>query len=165
MYWSSSWLLHYLIPFVIYVMNWESDVLLVLDKSSFKGITILIEKAPGSTNIESFRAICLFEADANYINKFVYAKQMMKNALNAGIVPAEQFARSGSQANYGVLTSGLFCDIIRALNRVAAIKSVNLQNCFDQVAHPVVSIALQSFKVNKTVVAMTLMVLQTIAWH
>jgi hypothetical protein len=50
-----------------------------------KGITILIEKAPGSTNIESFRAICLFEADANYINKFVYAKQMMKNALDAGI--------------------------------------------------------------------------------
>ena len=104
------------------------------------GITILIEKAPGSTNIESFRAICLFEADANYINKFVYAKQMMKNALNAGIIPAEQFAKSGSQANHGVLTSGLFCDIIRALNRVAAIESVDLQNCFDQVAHPVASI-------------------------
>jgi hypothetical protein len=47
MYWSESelqlffvyshslhWMLHYLIPFVIYVMNWKSDVLLVLDKSS-----------------------------------------------------------------------------------------------------------------------------------
>ena len=47
MYWSESelqlffvyshslhWMLHYLIPSVIYVMNWESDVLLVLDKSS-----------------------------------------------------------------------------------------------------------------------------------
>ena len=92
---------------------------------------------------------------------------MMKNALNAnaGIVPAEQFAKSGSQANHRVLTSGLFCDITRALNRVAAIESVDLQNCFDQVAHPVVSIALQSFKVNKTVVAMTLMVLQITAWH
>ena len=46
MYWSESelqlffvyshslhWMLHYLIPSVIYVMNWESDVLLVLDKS------------------------------------------------------------------------------------------------------------------------------------
>ena len=43
-----------------------------------KGITILIEKAPGSTNISSFRAICLFEANANYLNKFVYAKQIMK---------------------------------------------------------------------------------------
>ena len=48
MYWSESelqlffvyshslhWMLHYLIPSVIYVMNWESDVLLVLDKFSF----------------------------------------------------------------------------------------------------------------------------------
>ena len=31
---SLHWMLHYLIPSVIYVMNWESDVLLVLDKSS-----------------------------------------------------------------------------------------------------------------------------------
>ena len=130
-----------------------------------KGITILIEKAPGSTNITSFRAICLFEADGNYLNKFIYAKQMMKNAHNAGIIPAEQFAKSDSQANHGVITSGLFCDAIRASNRVAAIESVDLQNCFDQVAHPIVSIALQSFKVNKTVVAMTLMLLQITAWH
>ena len=130
-----------------------------------RGITILIEKAPGSTNISSFRAICLFEADGNYLNKFIYAKQMMRNAHNAGIIPAEQFAKSGSQANHGVIVSGLFCDVIRASNRVAAIESVDLQNCFDQVAHPVVSIALQSFKVNKKVVAMTLMLLQITAWH
>jgi len=58
--------------------------------------------------MKSFRAICLFEADFNYLNKFVFVKQMMDNALNAGIVPAEQFAKRGSQANQGVLTSGLF---------------------------------------------------------
>ena len=135
-----------------------------LDRWS-KGITVLLEKVPGSTNISSFRAICLFEADLNYLNKFVYAKQMMNNALTSGIVPAEQFAKRGSQANQGVITSGLFCDIVRTLNKKAAVQSVDLANCYDAIAHPIVSIALQSFKVNRTMVAMTLLVLQVTAWH
>jgi hypothetical protein len=78
---------------------------------------IILEKLPGSTNISSFRAICLFEADLNYLNKYVFAKQMMNNALASGIVPAEQFAKQGSQANQGVIASGLFCDIVRTLNK------------------------------------------------
>jgi hypothetical protein len=81
--------------------------------------------------MKSFRARCLFEADFNYLNKFVFAKQMMDNALNAGIVPAEQFAKRGSQANQGVLTSGLFCDIARTLHVTAAIESVDLAECYD----------------------------------
>ena len=44
-------------------------------------------------------------------------------------------------------------------------QSVDLADCYDAIAHPIVSIALQSFKVNKTMVAMTLLVLQLTAWH
>ena len=75
------------------------------------GITILLDKVPGNIYIDKMRAICLFEADFNYLNKFVFAKQMMGKALDAGIVPAEQFAKRGSQANQGVLMLGLFCNI------------------------------------------------------
>ena len=53
----------------------------------------------------------------------------------------------GSQATEGVLTSGLFCDIVRALHKTAAIECVDLANCYNAVAHPIASIALQSFKV------------------
>jgi hypothetical protein len=61
----------------------------------------------------------------------------------------------------GVLTSGLFCDIARALHKTAAIESVDLANCHDAVVHPIASIALQSFKVCKVKVAMMLYVLKT----
>jgi hypothetical protein len=77
------------------------------------GITVLLEKVPGNIHIEKMRAICLIEADYNYLTKFVFAKQMMNKALDAGIVPADQFAKRGSQANQGVVVSGLFCDIAR----------------------------------------------------
>jgi hypothetical protein len=68
-------------------------------------------------------------------------------------------AKSRSQA------SGLFCVIVRALYRTAAIDSVDFANCYDAVAHPIASIALQSFKVQKVMVAMMLSVLQTMRWY
>jgi hypothetical protein len=81
--------------------------------------------------MKSFRAKCLFEADFNYLNKYVFAKQMINNALTAGIVPAEQFAKRGSQANQGILTSGLFCDILCTMHITAAIESVDLAECYE----------------------------------
>jgi hypothetical protein len=42
---------------------------------------------------------------------------------------------------------------------------VDFANCYDAVAHPIVSIALQSFKVPKVMVAMMLSVLQTMKWY
>ncbi len=38
-------------------------------------------------------------------------------------------------------------------------------NCCDAVAHPIASIALQSFKVCKVIVAMMLYVLKTMTWY
>ncbi len=77
----------------------------------------------------------------------------------------EQFAKCGSQAAHGVVASGLFCDIVRALHQTAAIESVDFANCYDAVAHPITSNALQSLKVRKVMVAMMLSVLQTMKWY
>ncbi len=63
-----------------------------------------------------------------------------------------------------MLASGLFCDIDRILHRTSAIESVHLANCYNAVTHPIASIALQSFKVRKVMVAMILYVLETIQW-
>jgi hypothetical protein len=41
---------------------------------------------------------------------------------------------------------------------------VDLANCYDAVAHPIASIALQSYKVRKVMVAMMLYVLKTMHW-
>jgi hypothetical protein len=76
-----------------------------------KGLTVLLKKVFGNTYINKMRAICLLETNYNWLNKFVFAKQMMDTAFQVDIIPAEQFAKRGSQATEGVLTSGLFCDI------------------------------------------------------
>lgn len=73
--------------------------------------------------------------------------------------------KRGSQATKGVLTSGLFCDIVRALHKTAAIECVDLADCDNAVAHPIASIALQSFKVRKVMVAMMLYMLETMTWY
>jgi hypothetical protein len=127
-------------------------------------LTVLLEKVFGNIYIDKMQAICLLEADYNWLN-FVFAKQMMDKAFEGDIIPAEQFAKRGSQATEGVLTSGLFCNIAQALHKTAAIKSVDLANCYDAVAHPIASIALQSFKVCKVMVAMMLYLLKTMTWY
>ncbi len=113
------------------------------------GLTVRLEKVFGNIYMDKMQAICLLEADYDWLNKFVFAKQMMDKAFEGGIIPVEQFAKRGSQATEGVLTSGLFCNIAQALHKTVAIESVDLANCYDAVAHPIASIALQSFKVCK----------------
>ena len=78
---------------------------------------------------------------------------------------AEQFACRGVQAAEGVLTTGLFSEIVRVMQRTAVIEIVDLDNCYDAVAHPIASIALQSFKVCQSTVAMMLYVLRTMKFH
>ncbi len=111
------------------------------------------------------RAFCLLEVNYNWLNKFVFAKQMIDKAFQGDIVPVEQFTKRGSQATEGVLTSGLFCDIARTLHKTTAIESVDLASCYDAVAHPITSIALQRFKVRKVMVAILPYVLETMTWY
>ncbi len=108
------------------------------------GLTVLLKKVFGNIHIDKIRAICLLEANYKWLNKIVFAKQMMDKAFQGDIIPAEHFAKRGSHATEGVLTSGLFCDIAWALHKTTAIESVDLANCYDAVAHPIASIALQS---------------------
>ena len=127
-------------------------------------LTVLLEKEFGNIYLEKMRAICLLEADFNWLNKLVFAKRMMDQAYDNGLVPVEQFARRGVQASHGVLCKVLFCYMMRALHEMAGIPSVDLGNCYDAVAHPIASIALQAFQVPLTTIVLSLSVLQTMTF-
>ena len=127
-------------------------------------LTVLLEKQFGNIYLDKMRAICLLEADFNFMNKLVFAKRMMDSAYEHGQVPIEQFARRGRQAAHGVLCKVLFCDMIRALHVTAGVESVDLGNCYDAVAHPMASIALQAFKVPLLMTVLALSVLQTMTF-
>ena len=127
-------------------------------------LTVLLEKEFGNIYLEKMRAICLLEADFNWLNKLIFAKRMMDQAYDNGMVPVEQFARRGTQASSGVLCKVLFCDMVRALHEMAGIPSVDLGNCYDAVAHPIASIALQAFQVPLATIVLSLSVLQTMTF-
>ncbi len=59
------------------------------------GLTVLLEKVFGNIYIDKMHAICLLETNNHWLNKFVFAKQMMDKAFEGDIIPAEQFAKRG----------------------------------------------------------------------
>ena len=124
-----------------------------------KGLTVLLEKVFGEIYIEKLRAICLFEADFNWITKVIFAKRMMTNARACGIVPPEQFADKNTDSQEGVLASVFSNDIDRTMHRMFAEQSADLGQCFDSVTHPICSIGLQAFGVPKQAVKMTMLTL------
>jgi hypothetical protein len=129
------------------------------------GLIVFLDIVFEHIYINKMHAICLLEDNYNWLNKFVFAKQIMEKTFQGDIIPAKQFAKRGLQATEGVLTSGLFCDIAQALHKTAAIESVDLAHCYNPVAHPIVSKALQCFKVCKVMVAMMHYVLETMTWY
>ena len=50
-------------------------------------LTVMLEKEAGNINIDKLRAICLFEANLDWVLKVIYAKQMMANARENNLVP------------------------------------------------------------------------------
>jgi hypothetical protein len=128
-------------------------------------LTVLLEKEFGNIYLEKMRAICLMEADFNWLNKLVFAKRMMDQAYDKGLIPTEQFARRSTQAAHGVLCKVLFCDVVRALHLTAGLPSVDLGNCYDAVSHLIASISLQAFKVPLMTIILSLSVLQTMTFY
>jgi len=61
------------------------------------------------------QAICLLEADCNWLNKFVFVKHMMCKAYKDENFPVEQFSKKGAQLVEGVLASGFSCVMVWAL--------------------------------------------------
>ena len=44
------------------------------------GLTVLLEKVAGKIDIDKLPAICLYEADFNWILKLLFSKRMIANA-------------------------------------------------------------------------------------
>lgn len=161
--------------FGIYMANARSDKLSFLHAAKLSlaaklgitldrwhnALTVLLEKTFGCILINKLRAICLLEADYNWLMKLIFAKRMMDNALSRGVVPAEQFAKKGSRPQDGCMIKLFHYDRARVLHHTAAIESVDLHSCYDSVAHPVASIALQAFSISIMMIKVMLSALQT----
>lgn len=124
-------------------------------------LTVLLEKTFGCILIDKLRAICLLEADYNWLMKLIFAKRMMDNAKLKGVIPEEQFAKSGSRPQDACTVKTFFCDCARVLHETAAITGNDFKTAFDSMAQPLASVALQAWGVSLMMVKVMLSVLQT----
>jgi hypothetical protein len=87
------------------------------------------------------------EVDFNALNKIMYRVRMMKNVCNYCLMPEEIYSKKNQMADNRMLTKTLFYDVTRQARVLAAIASIDASNCYDRIAHAMVSLVFQAFGV------------------
>jgi hypothetical protein len=82
-------------------------------------VTVLLEKVLGIRLIDKLRAICLLEADFNWLNKLMFAHWLEQYCRKHNIIPAEQFAKSKSSCEEATLVKNCVCDTARVLHNAS----------------------------------------------
>jgi hypothetical protein len=99
------------------------------------------------------------EADLNAVNKRIFGIDMLENVRCYNLMPEKLFSKRNRIAEDGTLSKILFYDMVRQLRKPAGLASVNTDNCYDRIVHPMVSMVFQAFGVPKpAIVAMLSMI-------
>jgi hypothetical protein len=85
------------------------------------GLTMLLEKVCGNNFVHKLRAICLLEAYFNWINKIIFAKQVLGLALVNNLIPGKCFSKKSSNCINAVITKVFICDESRIHHHNACI--------------------------------------------
>ena len=137
---------------------------IVLDRWS-QGLSVMLEKIPGCSLITKLRSILLMEADFNATNKTIYGVRMLHNVRKYRLMPEEVFSERNRLADDGTLSKVLFFDIARQLRRPAGLASVDADNCYDRIAHPMASMVFQAFGVPTGPIRSMLTTLQDLRFY
>ncbi len=124
------------------------------------GLLVMLAKMFGVRLVSKLRAILLMEADFNAMNKEVCGVRMLKEARKYKLIPEEIFSEKNRTANVGGFAKTLFYNIVCQLRIPAAIKLVDVSNCYDRIAHAMALLIFQSFGVEDTAVTAMLEMIQ-----
>jgi hypothetical protein len=123
-------------------------------------LTVLLEKVLNIQLVEILHAICLLEADFNWLNKLIFAHRLERFCQKQGLVPPEQFAKSKSSCEEASVVKNLVCDDARILHNSLAITSVDLDQCFKRSARPIAGVAARAHKVSRQLTHLMLSTMQ-----
>jgi hypothetical protein len=126
------------------------------------GLTVLLEKVDGNHFVHKLRAICLHEADLNWINKIIFAKRMLGSALANNFIPGKCFSKKGSSFINAVMTKVFICDESRIHHHNACIAGNDFGDCYNRTApHPIAAISLRCFGVPQPAINVLLETMET----
>jgi hypothetical protein len=114
-----------------------------------QSITVLLEKVFGVRLIDKLWAICLLEADFNWLNKLIFAHRLEQHCRKHGLVPPEQFAKSRTTCEEASLVKNLVCrDNSRIVHNSLSITSVDMDQCFDRAQSSIAGVAARAHGVS-----------------
>ncbi len=137
---------------------------ILLDRWS-KCLSVMLEKIYGCTLITKLHSIFLMEADFNATNKTIYRIWMLDNVRKYRLMPEEVFSERNRLADDGTLSKVLFFNIARQLRHPAGLASVDADNCYDCIAHPVALMIFQAFGVPTLAIALQLSTIQRMHFY
>jgi hypothetical protein len=108
-------------------------------------LTLLLKKIIGNNFVHKFRAICLLEADFNWINKMIFAKRMIGMALEKKLIPGECFLKRGSNCISAVMTKIFICNKSRIHHQDMVLEGCNFAECYDRIVHNAAGVSLQAW--------------------
>jgi hypothetical protein len=86
---------------------------------------------------------------------------MLASAQEKDQIPIECFAKKGSNCINANTSKVMFCNELRSHHHPTCIGGNNFGNCYDRIAHPPASTALQSFGVPCPAIKVLLLAMQT----
>ncbi len=107
-----------------------------------QGLSIMLEKVHGCSLISKLHSILLTEADFNCATMILYG-----SFWNHDQMPEEIFSERNRMADDNTLAKVLFYDMVRQAWRQVGLSSVDIDNCYDHIAHAIVSLVFQALSV------------------
>ena len=114
-----------------------------------KATDSMLLKKEGVTKVDRLRTIVLFEADYNYMNKFIGKAVMATAEANQTLADEQYGSRSGRKAIDQAINKRLYFDILRQQRLNGAICSNDAASCYDRIVHSVAILAMRSQGITK----------------
>ena len=105
-------------------------------------VDAIIEKIPGKPRIEKLRIIMLYEADFNFILKYVWGKRLVRHAEDHNCLGvANHGSRAGRQTTDALMEKLLVYEIARLTRTSVVTVDNDAKSCYDRIIKTLSSIA------------------------
>jgi len=123
-------------------------------------LSVMLEKLFGCALITKLWSLLLMEANFNATNKIIYGQRMLQQARKYKLIPEDIHSEGNRLADDKTLAKVLFFDIVHQTRRSAGISSIDADNCYDRITHPIASMVFQLLGVPQEVATSMLSTIQ-----
>ena len=116
-----------------------------------KDLDVSLLKKPNKIRPSELRTIGTLEADFNQNAALHFSKRMMQAGLDHDAIPESQYAKKGNRSIEAAIVKNLYFDYLRTMKSNGAFLAMDLENCFDRMAHPISSLCAQRLGVSPNI--------------